>query len=365
MTDLKLPGFVIATRQKADLLFGPIPDRLTGGDTYVSPIRLVSGYARINFFGAADVPFTLLIEEACHADGPWAQTESFASAPDALGVQTICELVFPCGTYMRVSVANAGATAPISFCGYGLPHGAAASGGSGGATGPAGPTGPAGAPQGVTGLPGPTGPQGPTGIGITGPSGPTGAVGPTGPGGPAGVQGTTGPGGPTGPDGSTGVGSTGPQGQTGVGVTGPQGETGPSIGPDFALEIYAETASPTSSTGLPILIDEKLVENPPAAFVMVGSSITIPVSGRWYAYMSAIFEADTGGTIRIVNFLVNGVNQYNIDTFIGNMTGPINVQGPALLNMNAGDLLSFEGVTDSPTNPNIMAGAAAYLFLIK
>lgn len=199
-SDEKLPGFAIATRQKADALFGPIRERLVAAWTAGFPIKLVAGYGRLSFIGASRQPFSVLIEESCNPDGPFVQTAVLSSAPDSMGIEAVCELVFPCGSYMRVSATNLGATEYLEFAGYGLPHGAAASGGGGGgATGPAGPRGVTGAAglAGATGLQGATGIQGVTGV--SGGAGATGIQGLTGPQGSSGIQGVTGVQGTAGP----------------------------------------------------------------------------------------------------------------------------------------------------------------------
>jgi hypothetical protein len=127
------PGFTIATRQKADLLFGPLPNRLASGGSIILPVRDVSGYVRVNFLAISAQPFTLLVEEACLPDGTFIQAESFASVTDAVsGMQVVCEQVFPCGSFMRVTVTNTGTAAAVSLCGSGLPHGAGAGGGTNG-----------------------------------------------------------------------------------------------------------------------------------------------------------------------------------------------------------------------------------------
>lgn len=126
------PGFAIATRQKADILFGPIRTPIPGGGSIGLPVREVAGYARVNFLGISAQPFTLLVEEANAADGDWSETETFVSVLDPVsGLQKVCEMVFPCGTFMRLTVTNTGLIAGISLLGSGLPHGA---GGTGGGT---------------------------------------------------------------------------------------------------------------------------------------------------------------------------------------------------------------------------------------
>src|SRR5262245_51550780 len=171
------PGFIIDTRQKADLLFRAPLSLLGPAASAILAVAEVAGFSAVLFFGVSNQPFNLRIEESCSPTGPFTQTAVLSSALDvASGFQALCTRVLPCGGFMRVFVDNlGGAQTFFDLCGTGLPINVG--GGGGGATGVAGP-------------------QGATGVGITGPAG------------------------------ATGVGSTGPQGATGVGITGPQGVTG-------------------------------------------------------------------------------------------------------------------------------------------
>lgn len=141
---------------------------------------------------------------------------------------------------------------------------------------------------------------------------------------------------------------------------------GSSIGPAYGLAAYNSVPNATSAAGVTIALDTKLVETPTGAFTIAAGGVTVPVTGLWDVDFSAIFNADAGGTIRTINFQVNGVTVYNIDTFSGDLTtAPINVQGPTLLKMSAGDILSFQGITDSPGNPTIQAGGIVTMHLVK
>lgn len=234
------PGFAIATRQKADLLFGPISKQVGAGLGVVLPERTVSGYGRVNFLGISAQPFTILVQEANSPTGPLTQTAFFSSALDVLtGLERVCDHVFPCGTQMVVTVTNTGPVpAPITFIANGLPHGSSnTGGGGGGATGL----------QGVTGLRGATGAgiQGATGVGTQGVTGVQGATG-------AGIQGATGLQGQTGIQGATGAGI---QGATGLqGPTGVQGATGAGI--QGATGLQGVTGSGSSSPGAEVLISD-------------------------------------------------------------------------------------------------------------
>lgn len=311
--------YVIPVRQHSEPLFVLLAP-IGASVSFQFPVREVAGFDIVNFLAISNLAFQIRVEEASTADGPWTPITTFTSAPVG-GLQQVCDRVTPCGRFMRVFLDNLvpSLQSTLEFIGYGLPIFGSGTGGGGGSQGAQGPQG--------------------TNPGVQGPQGNQGAVG-----------------------------AQGPQGNQGnVGAQGNQGFQGSSaLGTDFSLEIFASTPSPTSAAGLPVLLDTKVVENPAGAFVLVGPSITIPVSGRYSVYMSAIFNADAGGTIRVIDFLVNGVNTWNIDTFSGDMTtAPVNVQGPAIMDLVAGDLLRFDGITDSPGNPAIQAGAAAYIFLIK
>lgn len=184
----------IATRQKADRLFGPVTEHLAALATYQSNPMRVSGYGSVNFLIVSDQAFTLRIEEAHLPEGPWVETESRSSALDAAsGNQFLCLTVQPCGILMRIFVDNTGgAQALFDLSGTGLPVGCCGGSGSG-ATGPQGVTGPFGGPQGATGVQGVTGPTG-------GAQGATGVQGTQGTTGVQGIQGATGAGGGGGGD---------------------------------------------------------------------------------------------------------------------------------------------------------------------
>lgn len=128
-----LPGFAIATRQKADVLFGPLARALGASVSQVLPVRRVAGYARVNFLGISAATFTILVEEANEAEGPFAQITTLTSALDPVtGLQRICERLAPCGTFMRLTVTNTGATrSAISLLVNGLPHASSGVGGGG------------------------------------------------------------------------------------------------------------------------------------------------------------------------------------------------------------------------------------------
>lgn len=118
-----LPGFVIATRQKADLLFGPIVEPLEAAESVTLDVRRVAGYGRVSFLGISAQPFTILVEEACSEEGVFSQAALLVSALDATtGLQFVATHVFPTGGFMQVTVTNTGTDASVDLCGHGLPH---------------------------------------------------------------------------------------------------------------------------------------------------------------------------------------------------------------------------------------------------
>jgi hypothetical protein len=119
-----LPGFVIATRQKADLLFGPIEEPLEAAASVTLDVMRVAGYGRVSFLAVSEQPFQILIEEACSPEGVFSEAATLVSALDATtGLQFVADHVFPSGTFMQVTVTNTGAVAAaVDLCAHGLPH---------------------------------------------------------------------------------------------------------------------------------------------------------------------------------------------------------------------------------------------------
>lgn len=108
------PGFVIATRQKNDVLFSTKSPLLSG--TRTIPMRRVAGYAAINFFATADAAFELRIREGCEG-GPLVQTAVLTSTGPE---EHICERYLQCGELMEVEIAGA-PLAELEVCGEGIP----------------------------------------------------------------------------------------------------------------------------------------------------------------------------------------------------------------------------------------------------
>lgn len=101
------PGFEIATRQRADLLFRfTVP--LGAGSSVVSDIRDVLGYDSIAILAISDQAFTIGVEEACTSDGDFSTTQVLTSAL-VNGLNQICTRILPCGAFMKLTVTNTGA----------------------------------------------------------------------------------------------------------------------------------------------------------------------------------------------------------------------------------------------------------------
>src|SRR4029077_14421100 len=115
------PGFVIETRQKADILFGssvPLP----AATSFISDIRLVSGYALIAIFAVSDQAFGIAVEEACNPDDSFIQTQPTILSTLVAGQQQVCVRIQPCAPFMKMALGNLGAPMGIlSFCARGLP----------------------------------------------------------------------------------------------------------------------------------------------------------------------------------------------------------------------------------------------------
>lgn len=115
------PPHVIATRQKADILFDT-DTPLAAAGTFTPDEREVLGYDSIAILAIADQPFTITVQEACTAGGQYVVTQTLASSPVS-GVEAICTRIRPCGAFMIMELDNPGATAMTSldFCAQGIP----------------------------------------------------------------------------------------------------------------------------------------------------------------------------------------------------------------------------------------------------
>lgn len=117
--------FAIQTRQKTDLLFES-SDPLGALGFFSSPVREVSGYAKISILAASDQPFGLNVEEAVSVKldgtGQFVQTDATILAVLVAGQFQIATSVKPFGRFMKMILGNLGATqAFLSFLARGVP----------------------------------------------------------------------------------------------------------------------------------------------------------------------------------------------------------------------------------------------------
>lgn len=117
--------FEIQTRQKTDVLF-EFSEPLDLFGLFVSPVREVSGYAKITILAVADQPFGLNVEEAVSvADdgtGRFVQTDATITAALVGGQYQIATSVQPFGKYMKMVVGNLGAAMSLfDFLAKGVP----------------------------------------------------------------------------------------------------------------------------------------------------------------------------------------------------------------------------------------------------
>jgi hypothetical protein len=194
----------------------------------------------------------------------------------------------------------------------------------------------------LTGATGYTGPIGTTGP--IGPQGPTGWTGYTGPIGPQGIQGVTGPQGIQGVTGWTGY--TGPIGTTGpIGLQGPTGAGG-TIG--YSANFYSTSNQTINATATQIAFPSTFNSN--GITTDANSNMTFTYAGQYK--ISGFLQAN-GSNNSVLNLWVrlNGVDIAN-SSFNYNLSGgamqfvAINA---LILNLNAGDVVSFYGLKSSGT----------------
>lgn len=112
---------IISTRQETEDL-AHTAEPLGIGGSFVSNIVLVAGYDHVSLFGVSDQAFTVQIEEACLAEGPFVVTKSINSSLSG-SQQALCSQVEPCGVFMRISVWNGLLPmGSLSFCATGVPQ---------------------------------------------------------------------------------------------------------------------------------------------------------------------------------------------------------------------------------------------------
>lgn len=122
--------FVIPTRQKTGLLFpvrpldtpGGFPVLLAAGVSVVYGPFALDGYATVAILAVSDQPFVIVITEGVIPEGPFVQTQSFASA--AVGaLQVVKQRFSPSGLFGKATMTNTGtgAQTQISLLGQGVP----------------------------------------------------------------------------------------------------------------------------------------------------------------------------------------------------------------------------------------------------
>lgn len=124
MLDPEGSGFVIATRQKGDVLFTQkAPGLLGAGVTFTSAVAEVAGYAAVAFLIVSDQTFQLRTLEGNSPDGPFTQTSLTNSALDAgSGMQFVSVRVVPSGSFMEMVIQNTGGQQTVlQLSPYGLP----------------------------------------------------------------------------------------------------------------------------------------------------------------------------------------------------------------------------------------------------
>jgi len=120
----KKPGFMIPTRQKADILVENDAPLGAAPSSATSSVREIAGYSELSILGISDQPFEVTVEAGCTDDGPFAAVVTFTSSLDAsTGLQKVCERMEPCGFFGRIILTNTSVTpqAQLSLCVIGLP----------------------------------------------------------------------------------------------------------------------------------------------------------------------------------------------------------------------------------------------------
>lgn len=117
----ELPGFVIPTRQKSDLLFRLVTP-LGGGSSVPIDKKRVLGYDSVAILAISDQPFTISVQEAPDSNSLFVQTQNLASAVVG-GRNVVCTRIPPCGAFMQLLVANPGpAMTVFDLSGQGIPQ---------------------------------------------------------------------------------------------------------------------------------------------------------------------------------------------------------------------------------------------------
>jgi hypothetical protein len=253
-----------------------------------------------------------------------------------------------------------GETGPTGYTGETGPTGYTGETGPTGYTGETGPTGYTGetGPTGYTGETGPTGYTGETGpTGYTGETGPTGYTGETGPTGYTGETGPTGYTGETGPTGYTGeTGPTGYTGETGsigpTGYTGPTGVTGPmAVGTNVAASYYSMEPQNISNTG-PTIFKFQVTSYEKGVHTSADDTqMVIETSGIYEVWYSIQLHSNVAQDI--FTYIWLRINNNDVPNTNGRIETKSNTSDslpivPYILNLEAGDRVSFAGQSTGP-----------------
>ena len=239
-----------------------------------------------------------------------------------------------------------------------------------GAAGREGEVGPPG-PQGDQGLQGPPGGSGPTGYtgpqgeqGIQGDIGPQGAQGDIGPQGaqgdigPQGAQGDIGPQGSQGESGATGpTGPTGPQGIEGsTGYTGPQGAIGQAT--NVAASYYSmEEQFINISTDTPTVFQFERTSVETGIHKNAGNTqMVVETTGIYEVWYS--LQLHSWVSQDVFTYIWLRINGIDVPDSNGRVETKSNTSDslpivPYILNLNAGDTVSFVAQTNAPENDDI------------
>jgi len=224
--------------------------------------------------------------------------------------------------------------------------------GAPGREGDVGPPGPAG-DQGAQGNPGPPGGSGPTGYtGSTGPQGAQGDIGPQGAQGDIGPQGAQGESGPTG---STGP--TGPQGIEGsTGYTGPQGAIGQAT--NVAASYYSmESQTINISTEIPTVFQFERTSVEIGIHKNAGNTqMVVETTGIYEVWYSLQLHSTVSQDVFTYIWLrINGIDVPDSNGRVetkSNTSDSLPIV-PYILNLNAGDTVSFVAQTNAPESNDI------------
>lgn len=103
MSNGKNHGFVMQTRQKADVLFVLSSEVAVAAEVEFAA-RKVEGYARILFLAYAGASFSIDVFQGTTGKGTYVQTHTLTSAAGPGGEQLISVSIEPTGSYMKITL---------------------------------------------------------------------------------------------------------------------------------------------------------------------------------------------------------------------------------------------------------------------